>query len=179
MVYLFCAVQLSFFLTFSTMNKMVHFTSVTLALALTTISFSAGAQQEEKSEKKQKTYTRKYYKGGEKYRSMESPKYYDRKGRDEDAGENTKTRRREEKYRKIAEGATATEKQATRESREEEVQEDNVANNTSAEKGNASTQGADKYKKARYEEKDGRSRREARRSARREKWESGEGRNNR
>jgi hypothetical protein len=142
----------------------------TVALAI--MSLQTWAQQEEKNDKKQKTYTRKYYKGGEKYRAMESPKYYDRKGRDEDAGENIKTRRREEKYRKVAEGTTTTDKHAAREQREEDVREDNSS------KAGDATQGQDKYKKARYEEKDGRSRREARRSARREKWENGEGRNN-
>ncbi len=157
---------------------MVRFATAALSVALATLSVSAWAQQEEKSDKKQKTYTRKYYKGGEQYRAMESPKYYDRKGRDEDAGENIKTRRREEKYRKAAESGATTDRHAARERREEEVREDNNSQNVDSEKTGAATQAQDKYKKARYEEKDGRSRREARRSARREKWEKGEGRNN-
>lgn len=161
------------------MNNRVRITLAAIMVATVAHSLPVKAQQDEKAEKKQKTYSRKYYKGGEKYRAMEAPKYYDRKGRDEDAEESPKMRRREEKYRKVAEGTDATDRHAARESREEEVTSENAKATTKEGGDSGNANATEKYKKARYEEKDGRSRRETRRSARREKWESGEGRNNR
>lgn len=145
-----------------------------VTFAFLSLSVSALAQQDEKSEKRQKTYTRKYYKGGEKYRSMEAPKYYDRKGRDEDAEISGRVGRREEKYRRVAdsEGAKPSEKQLMRDKREDEPVDENTRQSSEPAKTDDSKMKQEKYKQMPYEEKDGRSRRDARRSARREKWEN-------